>query len=54
MKRITEIASKLGVKELELYGDNKAKIKYKPSNRKAKLILVTATNPTKYGEGKTT
>ncbi|MBQ3469302.1 MAG: formate--tetrahydrofolate ligase [Bacilli bacterium] len=54
MKRITEIADKLGVKELELYGDNKAKINDKPSNRKAKLILVTATNPTKYGEGKTT
>ena len=26
MKKITEIADKLGVKELELYGDNKAKI----------------------------
>ena len=40
--------------ELDYYGDYKAKIKldnYKNSYRKGKLILVTAMNPTKDGEG---
>ena len=61
MKRIGEIASKLGISEedYEPYGHYKAKLseslyvktKDKPDGR---LILVTAINPTPAGEGKTT
>lgn len=61
MLPITEIAEKLGIQEeeLELYGRYKAKVsldvlerlKDKPN---AKLVLVTAINPTPAGEGKTT
>lgn len=58
---ITEIASQLGISadELELYGKYKAKLSDELSQRvsanpDAKLILVTAINPTPAGEGKTT
>ncbi len=59
---IREIAKKLGLTEddLELYGKYKAKLDYnllkttKGSGNKAKLILVTAINPTPAGEGKST
>ena len=54
---IREIAKKLSLteNELELYGKYKAKISLpKNAKRKAKLILVTAINPTSSGEGKTT
>ncbi len=54
---ITKIARKLGVPqtELELFGNYKAKVSSKPSPREgAKLVLVTAINPTAAGEGKTT
>lgn len=57
LQRINEIARKLGVDDadLELYGNYKAKVTSKPNVRKdAKLILVTAINPTAAGEGKTT
>ncbi|HIU61596.1 MAG TPA: formate--tetrahydrofolate ligase [Candidatus Coproplasma excrementigallinarum] len=56
MQPITRIAAKLGLKEddLELYGRYKAKINLKKVQPKAKLILVTAINPTASGEGKTT
>lgn len=55
---IEEIAKKLNISNeaLEFYGKYKAKIdttKIK-SDRKGKLILVTAISPTPYGEGKTT
>ena len=54
---IREVAKKIGLDEtdLELYGKYKAKISL-PKNvkRKAKLVLVTAINPTASGEGKTT
>ncbi len=54
---IRKVAEKLGLteNELELYGKHKAKINL-PNNteRKGKLILVTAINPTASGEGKTT
>ncbi|MBE7084574.1 MAG: formate--tetrahydrofolate ligase [Clostridiales bacterium] len=54
---IREVAKKLNLSEsdLELYGKYKAKIKL-PENAKrhAKLVLVTAINPTASGEGKTT
>ncbi len=57
MKNIAYIARKLNIpaKDVELYGKYKAKIATKPSPRPdAKLILVTAINPTAAGEGKTT
>ncbi len=56
MKDIREVAKELnlGEDELELYGKYKAKVNVKNLNKKAKLILVTAINPTASGEGKTT
>lgn len=56
LKDIREIAKKLSLNEddLELYGKYKAKINLEKANPKAKLVLVTAINPTASGEGKTT
>jgi formate--tetrahydrofolate ligase len=56
MQDIRQIAKKLNLPEddLELYGKYKAKINLAKVNPKAKLILVTAINPTASGEGKTT
>jgi len=56
MLPIEEIAKKIGIEEkIETYGHYKAKImNLENQNQKGKLILVTATNPTPYGEGKTT
>lgn len=58
MQPITEIARKIGIKEddIELYGKYKAKINNGAikSDKKGKLILVTAITPTPAGEGKTT
>ena len=54
---IRVVAEKLGLTEndLELYGKYKAKINLpKNTEKKGKLILVTAINPTASGEGKTT
>ena len=52
---IKKVAKKIGVeKNLVLYGDDKAKIRYTPKKRNGKLILVTAISPTPLGEGKTT
>ena len=54
---IREVAKTLNLTEenLELYGKYKAKITLpKEAKRNAKLILVTAINPTSSGEGKTT
>ena len=53
---IKAIARKLNLTEddIELYGKNKAKIVKEKGIRKGKVILVTAINPTPYGEGKTT
>lgn len=56
---IEEIAEKIGLKyeDIELYGKYKAKITPKATKGKktnAKLVLVTAINPTPAGEGKTT
>ena len=60
-KDIREIAKKLGLDddEIELYGKYKAKVDYNllkkyTKNKKSKLILTTAINPTPAGEGKTT
>ena len=61
MKKITEVASSIGISEneLELYGKYKAKLsddllKRLENEKDGKLILVTAVNPTPAGEGKTT
>lgn len=56
LRDIREIARKLGLGEdgLELYGKYKAKINLAKYSPKAKLVLVTAINPTASGEGKTT
>lgn len=62
MKVINEIADKIGIpdKYVENYGKYKAKIDYRylnnelKDNKDAKVILVTAINPTPAGEGKTT
>ena len=57
LKPITKFAAKLGIAktDLELYGNYKAKVATKPCAKdNAKLILVTAINPTAAGEGKTT
>ena len=53
---IAEIAHKLGYTDddIELYGKYKAKVPVSTKKSKAKLILVTAMNPTPLGEGKTT
>ena len=57
LRDIREIAANIGLtdNEIEPYGKYKAKLSL-PQNaeRKAKLILVTAINPTSSGEGKTT
>lgn len=55
-KNIMDIANDLGIEEKDvlLYGRDKAKLLLDHGNKKGKLILVTAINPTPYGEGKTT
>nr|WP_315013993.1 formate--tetrahydrofolate ligase [uncultured Campylobacter sp.] len=56
-QNIVKIGAKLGLGEeaLDTFGKLKAKIKPRlGSAPSANLILVTATNPTPYGEGKTT
>lgn len=61
MKKISEIAASVGIKEedLEPYGHYKAKLSENlfselKNKKDGKLILVTAINPTPAGEGKTT
>lgn len=56
LKKITDIAKKINLKDIELYGNYKAKINFKniDNNKNGKLILVTAMSPTRAGEGKTT
>lgn len=57
---ISEVAASAGVDQSHLipYGFDKAKVDYsllnEESDHKAKLVLVTAINPTPAGEGKTT
>jgi len=58
-KHITKIAEKVGLTEdeLELYGDNKAKVNMDVLEKReldSDLVLVTAMTPTAAGEGKTT
>lgn len=61
MENIKDVAAKIGIEEsdLEYYGNYKAKVSLDLLNRNknkedGKLILVTAINPTKAGEGKST
>lgn len=56
LKNIKEIAKKLNINDdnLEFFGKFKAKITPVLKHGKSNLILVTATNPTAFGEGKTT
>ena len=63
LKDIGEIARSIGLNEtdIERYGNKVAKISLSPERKeeiqkqpKAKYILVTATSPTRSGEGKTT
>lgn len=60
LENIREIAEKAGVPEdyLEVYGNYKAKVDFnllkEAPQTPAKLVLVTAINPTPAGEGKTT
>lgn len=64
LRPISEIAQKLGLDEdgIEQYGHTKAKVTLpispkaveRAKDRKHKLVLVTAMNPTPAGEGKTT
>ncbi len=61
MEKIETVAKKISLnpEDLELYGSYKAKISFEAINRyrnnsRGKIILVTAINPTKAGEGKST
>lgn len=61
LRPMEEVAAKAGIpaEALELYGRNKAKIDFNfiqslKDREDGKLILVTAINPTKAGEGKST
>lgn len=61
LENIKKIAKKIGISSryLECYGNSKAKINLDinrklKNNHDGKLILVTSTNPTPFGEGKTT
>ena len=56
MLPITEVAEKAGfpAESVEQYGRYKAKIGVSEWKQRGKLVLVTAINPTAYGEGKTT
>ena len=56
LKNISDIASKinLSLNDIEMYGNSKAKIIKSKGDKSGKVILITAINPTPYGEGKTT
>ncbi len=52
---LEELLNKNNIKDFEMYGNDIAKVKpISKFNKKCNVILVTATNPTKFGEGKTT
>ena len=54
MLNIYELCKKLNISDYDTYGKYKAKINSVTSKKNGKVILVTAINPTPYGEGKTT
>lgn len=51
---IESVAKKIGINDIDLYGKYKCKINSFKKQKDGKIILVTATSPTPYGEGKTT
>src|SRR6266571_7307979 len=58
MRPITDVAHGLGREDLILKGDYIAKVRLAAvdrvrTSRQGKLVLVTGTTPTRYGEGKT-
>ena len=54
MKNICEVMKKYNIDEIIQYGNYMGKINPITTFGKGKVVLVTATNPTEYGEGKTT
>lgn len=54
MENIFDIAKKIGFEDIEQYGKYKAKINSCNGKKQGKIVLITATNPTPFGEGKTT
>ena len=54
LKNIESILSEIEIKDYDLYGKYKAKINNVDSKKDGNVVLVTAINPTPYGEGKTT
>ncbi len=59
LEDITKIAHELGIEDRDIYSYGRTKAKIGPKagegkEEKAKLVLVTAINPTSAGEGKTT
>ena len=58
LQKIGKIAEKIGINDdfLEQYGKYKAKVDFTKIDKipRAKVVLVTAINPTAAGEGKTT
>lgn len=54
IETIDKIAKKIQVEDIEIYGKYKCKINSTNKRKDGKIILVTATTPTPYGEGKTT
>ena len=54
MLNIYEICKKLNISDYDTYGKYKAKINSVNSEKEGNIVLVTAINPTPYGEGKTT
>ena len=56
LRDIKDIAESIGLnkEDIVLYGQDKAKIIKEKGNKTGKLVLVTAINPTPFGEGKTT
>ena len=54
MKNISKICKKINVRDFTQYGEYKAKINKVNTKKNGNVVLVTAINPTPYGEGKTT
>lgn len=55
MMNIKKLVKSLKLKDFRLYGEDFAKVEPKNNESKyGKLVLVSAINPTPYGEGKTT
>ncbi len=53
-RKIEDICKELNISDYDCYGKYIAKINKYEEDRKGNVVLVTAINPTPYGEGKTT